>query len=338
MSKNDMHVEAGLFDCDVRSGNEYREIIRELIESGSFRPAVHANSPRGIRDRETHNREISSFEELVDGWCWDMHPKALENDDRYRAQLGHDMRAYHEAKATTGHSISLLYSANWWPARRMLARTHFEQWKDLSYSDVEFGSIMIDKGDPNAVWLDGTEWFGKFVVAPPEAPAPTIMFPAGDLTAKVRNVNAYMEDLAGVTVGLLYPRLRPSLAYVGALWLPGKTEQDRPSYFARRNLGRLDWVTIFGPAYVEAYGEEFLWNAPGFSKERLGDGGILYRPVDSFISVNPPQPQADEIVSYFESHPKVKRIYYKHRLARDYFVDPMRSKVARERYYRQRAQ
>jgi hypothetical protein len=43
------------------------------------------------------------------------------------------------------------------------------------------------------------------------------------------------------------------------------------------------WANFFGPAYVEQYGREFLWNAPGWRVEELEDGGILYVTTERYV-------------------------------------------------------
>lgn len=71
---------------------------------------------------------------------------------------------------------------------------------------------------------------------------------------------------------VLYPRLRPIF---GSIDEPGENE---PFGQRVRDLEGtyLFWANFFGPPYVERYGRDFLLAAPGWRKEELEDGGILY--------------------------------------------------------------
>ncbi len=71
---------------------------------------------------------------------------------------------------------------------------------------------------------------------------------------------------------LLYPKLQPKLGWIDF------TEIGEPSekQIQATKLTRIMWANFFGSAYVQRYGQEFLLNAPGWLKEELPEGGILY--------------------------------------------------------------
>lgn len=48
------------------------------------------------------------------------------------------------------------------------------------------------------------------------------------------------------------------------------------SHIKELRLPFIMWANFFGPEYVQKYGKDFLLNAPGWLKEELPDGGVLY--------------------------------------------------------------
>jgi hypothetical protein len=94
----------------------------------------------------------------------------------------------------------------------------------------------------------------------------------------------YIEPFAQrlVKVGKrLYKAVEPAYGYVD------DTDVEYPgSHFQRaikRQLITLNWVTFFGPEYVEAYGRDFLMHIPGWKTEGLPDGGIFCQARPSFM-------------------------------------------------------
>ncbi len=235
------------------------------------------------------------------------------------------MRAYHIQSPTTTHGCSLLWSLPWLQDLDLKSITLFKQWKDGTYSEVEFGSLIVSHQEPHPHHLG---------ILTPRPVAPTPPDTESDsLSSRAEGLNAYMEDLRRFTVKFLYPHLRPTFGYIGTLWLPGKTQDDRLPYFANRRLTRIDWTNILGPKYVEEYGKDFLLGAPGYRGEVLPDGGILYQVTERFMNLEMPSPSEDDVVAYFKGHPKIARFSYKSRMANHYFVNLKRSRAARERYY-----
>jgi len=71
---------------------------------------------------------------------------------------------------------------------------------------------------------------------------------------------------------LLYHKLQPRLGWIDFTEVGEPTEKQ----IQATKLTRIMWANFFGPAYVQKYGREFLLNAPGWLKEELPEGGVLY--------------------------------------------------------------
>lgn len=71
---------------------------------------------------------------------------------------------------------------------------------------------------------------------------------------------------------LLYPKLQPQLGWIDFTEIGEPTEKQ----IQATKLTRIMWANFFGSAYVQRYGREFFLNAPGWLKEALPEGGILY--------------------------------------------------------------
>ena len=52
----------------------------------------------------------------------------------------------------------------------------------------------------------------------------------------------------------------------------------------KRKLKYINWVNIFGPAYVAKYGREFLLGLPGYRIEEWPDGSIYYQLSPTFVA------------------------------------------------------
>jgi hypothetical protein len=79
------------------------------------------------------------------------------------------------------------------------------------------------------------------------------------------------EGLIGLS-RLLYPKLQPRLGWIDFTEIGEPTERQ----IQATKLTRIMWANFFGLEYVQKYGQEFLLNAPGWLKEELPDGGVLY--------------------------------------------------------------
>jgi hypothetical protein len=102
---------------------------------------------------------------------------------------------------------------------------------------------------------------------------------------------------------LLYGRLRPALGYVDEMGAnaPG------PKTVRRSELRSILWATFWGTSYVEKYGRSFLLAAPGWKREELDDGGILYVATESYFEwwTKPPK----EVETYFQTRVPGVKVY-----------------------------
>lgn len=87
-------------------------------------------------------------------------------------------------------------------------------------------------------------------------------------------------------------------------------------WFLNKNLNKLElvslgWANYFGPEYVNKYGKDFFMSAPGYKKQELPDGGILYLVSKDFITTDIKDAPTKEVVTnYFETHPLIEKINY----------------------------
>lgn len=99
-------------------------------------------------------------------------------------------------------------------------------------------------------------------------------------------IHCYVEPLSAqkveqMALGLLevgkqlYPMLKPTYGDIDG-WIEVTEEEMLDSHVEQRKLPYLMWANFFGPEYIQKYGKEFLMNAPGWLKEELPDGGVLY--------------------------------------------------------------
>ncbi len=127
----------------------------------------------------------------------------------------------------------------------------------------------------------------------------------------------WMQDLLTKTFDLR-SEVRPALVDIGA----GYDVRDANKTFRQeRRIPRLSWANIFGPPYVEKYGKRFLLDAPGFRKEELPDGSILYQVTERFFLTDEDVergPPPEEVEAYFRKHPAVQKIVYRPILLRDF--------------------
>jgi|SRR5580765_1256520 len=86
-----------------------------------------------------------------------------------------------------------------------------------------------------------------------------------------------IEHLDAIANGLttfarmIYPRLRPSYGWID------ESGYVEPTDVIRKGEPRfLSWANIFGPKLVQHIGLEFVLEAPGWKKEKLDDGGLLF--------------------------------------------------------------
>lgn len=94
---------------------------------------------------------------------------------------------------------------------------------------------------------------------------------------------------------ILYPYLSPLYGWIdkaGDKTLGAKSVK-------RTELKYIFWANFVGPAYVQKFGRDFLLNAPGWKKEELEDGGILYVVCERFTDWLKKKPKA--VLDYFRA-------------------------------------
>ena len=91
------------------------------------------------------------------------------------------------------------------------------------------------------------------------------------------HVAPFAEALKRLTRSL-YPVAAPDLAIVD------KDASDKidAADVSRGKLSSLGWVNMWGPAYVERHGREFLRGVPGFKTASLEDGGVYCQVSETF--------------------------------------------------------
>jgi hypothetical protein len=128
-----------------------------------------------------------------------------------------------------------------------------------------------------------------------------------------RAIVPYLASLSDL-FGHLLPHCRPQLAWCGE---ERAAEKLALRVAEKRDLWFINWVNVFGPSYVEKYGRDFLLNAPGFKKEELEGGSILYQVTEGFAPWEASDPPPEEVESYFDAHPLVHRVVYRPWLKRE---------------------
>jgi hypothetical protein len=123
-------------------------------------------------------------------------------------------------------------------------------------------------------------------------------------TVQISQVGGYEsppETLDSLAMGqlalgcVLYRLFRPKYGFIDE----GGANAPSPRMVKNTELKSILWTNFLGPAYVEKFGHDFLMEAPGWKKERLDDGGILYVVTKSFSEwwTKPPK----DIVEYFRT-------------------------------------
>jgi hypothetical protein len=100
-----------------------------------------------------------------------------------------------------------------------------------------------------------------------------------------------------------YANLRPRFGLIDEL---GNSDA-KVKAATRTELRCLYWANFFGPPYVEKFGRKFLLGAPGWKKEELDDGGILYVVTESYFEwwSKPPK----EVLEYFRKDVPGVKLY-----------------------------
>lgn len=95
---------------------------------------------------------------------------------------------------------------------------------------------------------------------------------------------------------VIYNTIHPRFAWIERChWKGYTTPEDVDNLL----IPHVYWANFFSPAYVHKYGESFLMDAPGWSKEQLEDGGILYVLTPSLVGTGP-KTIIEEVKRYFK--------------------------------------
>lgn len=99
-----------------------------------------------------------------------------------------------------------------------------------------------------------------------------------EFTNQFYQLEPFAQRLKGLSL-LLYEKLGPSFAYIDKAGGMGRFIEEA----VQRELKILGWINIFGPPFVERYGNEFLLNLPGYQVKELKDGGIFHQLTPSIL-------------------------------------------------------
>lgn len=102
---------------------------------------------------------------------------------------------------------------------------------------------------------------------------------------------------------VIYNTIQPRFAWIERCHWKGHTTPDD---VMKLKLPHIYWANFFSPAYVEELGREFLLNAPGWKKEPLDDGGLLYVLSPSLYGTGP-KATVTAVKEYF-GVPHVRRL------------------------------
>lgn len=82
--------------------------------------------------------------------------------------------------------------------------------------------------------------------------------------------------------------------------LDTRADLDIEDVVARR-IPAIGWQTIFGPAYVERYGRDFLLAIPGYLAQLLPDGGVFHQLTPTYLvtDISAAAALREEVRSYF---------------------------------------
>lgn len=102
---------------------------------------------------------------------------------------------------------------------------------------------------------------------------------------------------------LYYPHFHPRLGFIDELG----SSDALARMVKKTELKNVFWANFFGPAYVEKYGRKFLLGAPGWKKEELDDGGVLYVVTENYYDwwTKPPK----EVQDYFRTQVPGVKLY-----------------------------
>jgi hypothetical protein len=118
--------------------------------------------------------------------------------------------------------------------------------------------------------------------------------------------STHLDAIASGQLALLlhlYPLLRPKYAFVDE---SGFNMISRKS-LQKNEIAHVFWANVYGPAYVDRYGKDLFLSAPGWKKQALEDGGVLYVTSESFGQWWRKKPK--DVSRYFKARLPGLRLY-----------------------------
>jgi len=108
-------------------------------------------------------------------------------------------------------------------------------------------------------------------------------------------VKPYTQRLKQLIVAV-YSHAQPELGWIDRADRNTTDETD----VRKQRLLTISWINVFGPAYVEHYGSEFLMGLPGYRTERLPDGGVFHQLSEQFVVADQKEGRAirNQVKSY----------------------------------------
>lgn len=108
----------------------------------------------------------------------------------------------------------------------------------------------------------------------------------------LRELNKLAKNQCDV-VRALYSVLKPEYG-----WIDDSADEALPlKALVGRKITYIFWANFYGPEYVKEYGKDLFLKAPGWSKEQLPDGGVLYITCKTIAEWTKNKPQ--QITDYF---------------------------------------
>jgi hypothetical protein len=107
-----------------------------------------------------------------------------------------------------------------------------------------------------------------------------------------------LDDIANGQLSLmklLYPLLHPKYGLIDERGYNRILDKS----IRRTELRYIFWANFFAPSYVEKYGRKLFLQAPGWKKELLDDGGILYVVSKGFVNWLRNKPR--KVLDYFQA-------------------------------------
>ncbi len=223
-----------------------------------------------------------------------------------RAEARHHVLEYEigdghgTTKESTSGSCLLLYAPQGFP-------------EGIGRFPDEFGVVagLRETSIPLDMRRTAFDWYRYEVLGVSTAEVGGTLFAAGVIRKRgfvADVISPYVSAMAEITLRLVQ-RLEPALVLCGEA-------TEAPHRVAYRvahgmELWSLNWVNVFGPAYVQKYGWDFLMGAPGFLKQELPGGYVLYQVTKEFIPGSAGDPTPDQVEGYFADHPAIKRVTYR---------------------------